>query len=71
MSRAFDMALESLTLEQAAHIRTLRAELGRLMDTGCTPADIEEHLQIIDELEVMHAVHRGILLAVQEIEAAQ
>jgi hypothetical protein len=45
MSRAFDLALEALTKEQAAHVRTLRRHVAYLMDLGATPADVEELLQ--------------------------
>jgi flagellar basal body P-ring protein FlgI len=71
MSRAFDMALESLTDEQRSHIRTLRRHVAYLMDLGATPADIEEFLQLIDERELLHALTRGNVLAAQEEEATQ
>jgi hypothetical protein len=66
MSRAFDLALEALAKEQAAHVRTLRRHVAYLMDLGATPADIEQQLKVIDELEAIHAVMRGTLLAAQE-----
>jgi flagellar basal body P-ring protein FlgI len=66
MSVAFDMALEALTKEQAAHVRTLRRHVAHLMDVGATPADVEELLQLIEEREGLQAITRGALLAAQE-----